>query len=105
MLISGSGQSASSFTFCALSMHGISRADASARLVGHHPQRGTHLPIGTAPAELGRQAPEIDAILVAEGVGTHPVLLVMMRAAETDAEDVMRPNTCSGIRGRAQMRK
>ena len=44
-------------------------------------------------------------VLVAKGIGTDPVLLVMVRTAEANAEDVVRPNTCSGIRGRTQMRK
>jgi len=44
-------------------------------------------------------------MLVAEGVGADPVLLVMMCSAEAHAEDVMGPKTCAGIRRRAQMRK
>ena len=44
-------------------------------------------------------------VLVAEGVGTDPVLLVMMCSAKADAKDVVWPLTSAGIRGRAQMRK
>ena len=44
-------------------------------------------------------------MLVAKGVSADPVLLVMMCSAEAHAENIMRPKTYAGIRGRAQMRK
>jgi hypothetical protein len=44
-------------------------------------------------------------VLVPKSIGTNPVLLVMVRAAEANAEDVMRSLTRAGIGGRAKMRK
>ena len=40
-----------------------------------------------------------------ESVGTETMLLVVMRTAQTDAENIMRPLTGAGIRRRAQMRE
>ena len=68
-------------------------------------ERGAHLPIRAAPGELGGHGPQVDAVLVAEGVAPDAVLLVMVKTAEADAEDIVRPLTLAGIGGRTEMGK
>src|SRR5439155_19259682 len=45
------------------------------------------------------------AVFVAKRLGTEPVLLVVVNAAEAHAKDVVRPLCRTGIGGRAQMGK
>ena len=61
---------------------------------------GAHLPIRAAPRELGGQGPQVDPVLVAEGVAPDAVLLVMVKTAEADAEDIVRPLALAGVGGR-----
>src|SRR4029077_20546891 len=68
-------------------------------------ERGAHLPIRAAPRELGGQGPQVDVVLVAEGVAPDAVLLVMVKSAEADAEDIVRPLALAGICGGQQMDK
>jgi hypothetical protein len=75
------------------------------RCRGNELQGRAHLPVRAPFCELRGQSPEVDLVLVTERVSPKTVLLVVMRAAEADAEDVMRPLTGAGISSRAQMGK
>jgi ferredoxin-NADP reductase len=63
------------------------------------PQRGAHFPIRAPAGELSGQGPQVDLVFLAEGVGAYPVLLVVMKAAQADPEDVVRLLTLGSIPG------
>ena len=80
--------------------HNPARAQVLAE--GYEPQRRAHLPIRAAPGEFGGERPEVDAVLVAEGLGADAVLLVMVQTTQADPKDVVRPLARAGIGGRAR---
>jgi hypothetical protein len=68
-------------------------------------QGRAHFPIGAAPGELGGEPPEIDLVLIAERTGAETMLLVVVRATEADAKNVVRPFPDACIGSRPQMGK